>query len=111
MAARLRTATIDRDTNETKIKVALNLDGGELPQIKSNGASNGEETKSHASQNSKSQIIDVDCGIGFLDHMIHALAKHAGWSLWLRCKGDLHSMFDKASHTCLAANWLLTPML
>ncbi len=25
-----------------------------------------------------------------LDHMIHALAKHAGWSLRIRCKGDLH---------------------
>jgi imidazoleglycerol-phosphate dehydratase len=28
-----------------------------------------------------------------LDHMLHALAKHAGWSLALNCKGDLHSMF------------------
>jgi imidazoleglycerol phosphate dehydratase HisB len=26
-----------------------------------------------------------------LDHMLHALAKHAGWSLRIRCKGDLHS--------------------
>jgi imidazoleglycerol phosphate dehydratase HisB len=23
--------------------------------------------------------------------MIHALAKHAGWSLRIRCRGDLHS--------------------
>jgi imidazoleglycerol-phosphate dehydratase len=26
-----------------------------------------------------------------LDHMLHALAKHAGWSLALICEGDLHS--------------------
>jgi imidazoleglycerol phosphate dehydratase HisB len=25
--------------------------------------------------------------------MLHALAKHAGWSLALNCKGDLHSTF------------------
>jgi imidazoleglycerol-phosphate dehydratase len=28
-------------------------------------------------------------GIGFLDHMIHALAKHSGWSLRVRTLGDL----------------------
>jgi imidazoleglycerol-phosphate dehydratase len=45
----------------------------------------------HASQASKSQKIAVNTGIGFLDHMLHALAKHAGWSLALQCQGDLHS--------------------
>lgn len=45
---------------------------------------------SHATQSSTSQSITINTGIGFLDHMIHALSKHAGWSLSLRCIGDLH---------------------
>jgi imidazoleglycerol-phosphate dehydratase len=94
-----RTAAISRDTNETKVQISLNIDGGELepyPQSdfwdKIDRELNGSaEEKDHAAQKSKSQIISVDTGIGFLDHMIHALAKHAGWSLKVRCKGDLHS--------------------
>jgi len=35
------------------------------------------------------QIIDVSTGIGFLDHMYTALAKHSGMSLTMKCKGDL----------------------
>jgi imidazoleglycerol-phosphate dehydratase len=84
---KVRSAVINRDTNETKIQLALNLDGGSLEQITSE--ENGAD-KSHAAQASKSQTIDIDTGIGFLDHMIHALAKHSGWSLKLRCRGDLH---------------------
>ncbi|KAK5000250.1 imidazoleglycerol-phosphate dehydratase [Elasticomyces elasticus] len=86
-----RNASINRDTNETKIQLSLNLDGGALedPQSDNNDQQNGDG-KSHAAQTSKSQTIDIDSGIGFLDHMIHALAKHAGWSLRLRCRGDLH---------------------
>ncbi|KAI4842687.1 imidazole glycerol phosphate dehydratase [Aureobasidium sp. EXF-8845] len=83
----VRSAVINRDTNETKIQLAINLDGGSLEQIISED--NGAD-KSHAAQASKSQSIDIDTGIGFLDHMIHALAKHSGWSLKLRCRGDLH---------------------
>jgi imidazoleglycerol-phosphate dehydratase len=82
----VRSAVINRDTNETKIQLALNLDGGSLEAIDSEN----KEDKSHAAQTSKSQNIDIDTGIGFLDHMIHALAKHSGWSLKLRCRGDLH---------------------
>jgi imidazoleglycerol phosphate dehydratase HisB len=88
---KLRVASVTRNTNETKINLQLNIDGGALPQDDSN-TTNGTESKSHAAQNSKAQSIDVDTGIGFLDHMLHALAKHAGWSLRLRTKGDLHSM-------------------
>ncbi|GAB7347769.1 hypothetical protein MBLNU459_g5315t1 [Dothideomycetes sp. NU459] len=84
---RVRTATISRDTNETKIQLSLNLDGGAL---ESATESNGSEAKSHAAQASKSQEIDIDTGIGFLDHMLHAMAKHSGWSLRLRTRGDLH---------------------
>ncbi|KAJ3336392.1 imidazoleglycerol-phosphate dehydratase [Gonapodya sp. JEL0774] len=36
------------------------------------------------------QVIAVSTGIGFLDHMMEALAKHAKWSLDASCKGDLH---------------------
>jgi imidazoleglycerol phosphate dehydratase HisB len=41
----------------------------------------------------------IATGIGFLDHLIASLAHHAGWSLSLRCEGDLeiddhHSVED-----------------
>jgi len=62
---RQRVGKIERNTNETQIKVLLDLEG-------------------------KGDSIDVATGIGFLDHMIHALAKHAQFNLLLHCKGDLH---------------------
>lgn len=86
---RIRSAVITRDTNETKIALSLNLDGGALEEVPGMKSTNGEDAQ-HAAQASKSQTIDIDTGIGFLDHMIHAMAKHSGWSLWLRTKGDLH---------------------
>jgi len=58
-----RTVTIDRQTKETTIRGCLALDG---------------ERK-----------ISVATGIGFLDHMLTALAFHAGWDLELECGGDL----------------------
>ncbi|CAI2167723.1 2738_t:CDS:2 [Funneliformis geosporum] len=61
-----RTANFSRKTNETDINVAIHLD------------SVGNQT------------IEINSGIGFLNHMYHALAKHSGWSLTLTCKGDLH---------------------
>jgi imidazoleglycerol-phosphate dehydratase len=33
--------------------------------------------------------ISIQTGLGFLDHMIGSLAHHAGWSIEMRCKGDL----------------------
>ncbi len=57
-----RAATIERKTKETQISVALSLDGGE---------------------------IVIDTGIGFFDHMLHALAFYAGFGLQLTAKGDL----------------------
>lgn len=84
-----RWSAIARDTNETSIQLALNLDGGDFPpntDLQLLAAVDG-----HASQATKSQTITINTGIGFLDHMLHALAKHAGWSLALACKGDLHS--------------------
>ncbi len=58
-----RRASISRTTKETSIELSLNLDGS------------GE--------------VRVQTGIGFLDHMLHALAFHAGFDLELRCQGDL----------------------
>ena len=58
-----RKATIDRKTNETEISLTLELDG--------EGSS------------------DVRTGIGFLDHLLGALARHGRFNLELRCKGDL----------------------
>jgi imidazoleglycerol-phosphate dehydratase len=70
-----RTATLDRSTNETSIAVKLSLDG------------TGQCT--------------VSTGLPFLDHMLHALAKHGRFDLTLTCKGDLevddhHSVEDCA---------------
>lgn len=101
-----RTAFIERNTNETKIQVSLSLDGGPLvllpdsEHFPSSTTSNSsfyaapmpEQTEeTHASQDSPSQQIWVWTGIGFLDHLLHAIAKHSGWSLRLRSKGDLAS--------------------
>jgi imidazoleglycerol-phosphate dehydratase len=58
-----RWAKIARETLETRIAVELALDG-----------SGGSEVAS---------------GIGFLDHMLGALARHARFDLKLSCKGDL----------------------
>ncbi|EGP85083.1 unnamed protein product [Zymoseptoria tritici ST99CH_1A5] len=98
---RVRSAALARDTNETKIQMAINLDGGELPSTTDSSNTNGSE--GHATQSSKSQQISVNTGIGFLDHMLHALAKHSGWSLSILTKGDLHiDDHHTAEDTCIA---------
>ncbi|KAL4253845.1 Imidazoleglycerol-phosphate dehydratase [Abortiporus biennis] len=85
-----RTATISRKTNETQIEVSINLDCQP-------GTGNVQE-------------ISVSTGIGFLDHMYHALAKHSGMSLTMKCKGDLwiddHHTADKYLHL-LIISWLV----
>ncbi|MBA7507602.1 Histidine biosynthesis bifunctional protein HisB [subsurface metagenome] len=58
-----RSAIINRKTGETDIKVELSLDG---------------EGRS-----------DISTGIGFLNHMIHQIAKHSGVDLTIHVKGDL----------------------
>ncbi len=59
-----RTAVVERKTKETEIRLKLSLDG---------------EGKA-----------DIQTGIGFLDHMLTALTRHARIDLSLQCKGDLH---------------------
>jgi imidazoleglycerol-phosphate dehydratase len=102
-----RTVSISRITNETKIQVSLSLDGGVLLPYEENehfpAPASPEEAEAakrgiipdrdapHATQFTASQQITINTGIGFLDHMLHALAKHSGWSLAIRAKGDLYS--------------------
>mgnify|MGYP000280898804 CR=1 FL=1 len=58
----MRTAEITRKTNETDIRLSLNLDGQGESRIWS--------------------------GVGFLDHMLTLLARHGGMDLELTCTGD-----------------------
>ena len=96
-AAARRAAAVTRNTKETQIIVVLDIDGGEI-ELPDSAKVNGERKNKHAYQASKSQYIDIDTGIGFLDHMLHAWSKHAGWSLFLRTKGDLYSR-SKSLHS------------
>lgn len=94
-----RKALITRNTKETKIQLSLSLDGGPLDLLENNPEFDGSSQIStpaqgadtHASQITATQHIWIWTGVGFLDHMLHAWAKHAGWSLRLRSKGDLLS--------------------
>ena len=68
-----RKAGVKRATKETKIDLALSLDG--------KGSSS------------------LSTGVGFLDHMLELLAKHACWNLSVKAQGDLkvddhHTMED-----------------
>lgn len=58
-----RRATIERTTSETDVRVVVDLDGTGQARIST--------------------------GIGFLDHMLTALTRHAGLDIALACKGDL----------------------
>ncbi len=67
MTMKKRTSNIDRKTNETNISLSLNLDG--------------EGKRS------------VSTGIGFFDHMLDLLAKHALFDLEIKATGDTNVDF------------------
>lgn len=58
-----RTAEIERNTSETRIRARLNLDG--------------------------SGVSEIRTGIGFFDHMLKSFAKHGFFDLQLETAGDL----------------------
>ena len=58
-----RTAEVERTTNETDIRIAVNLDG--------TGAT------------------DVETGVPFFDHMLTAFGRHSLIDLTVRAKGDI----------------------
>jgi len=60
----MRQATVSRHTSETKITVELTLDG--------------------------TGRYDNQTGVGFFDHMLDQLARHAMMDMNVRCEGDLH---------------------
>lgn len=66
-----RTATIERTTGETNIRLTLNLDG--------------------------TGVSRISTGVGFYDHMLTAWSKHGLFDLEVACTGDLHI---DAHHTC-----------
>lgn len=98
----MRSSTVIRNTNETKIQIALSLDGGSVSLEKSLFETRTNE-EAHAAQASVSQVINVQTGVGFLDHMLHALAKHSGWSLIIECIGDLHIDDHHTAEDCAIA--------
>ena len=63
----MRKATVERNTNETKISASVDLDG----------------TGSYS----------VATGIGFLDHMLEQLSRHSLIDLVVKAEGDLHIDF------------------
>jgi len=60
----VRKSLVERETKETRIAMELDLDG--------------------------SGKVDIDTGIGFLDHMLTLLAFHGNFDLKIICKGDLN---------------------
>ena len=59
-----RTAKINRNTNETKISVSINLDG--------------------------TGTYKINTGIGFFDHMLEQLSRHSLIDMEIKADGDLH---------------------
>lgn len=79
-----RSASVARVTNETSIQIGLSLDGGPV------ALKELILDKQYEAVAADAQMIHIHTGIGFLDHMLHALAKHGGWLLVVECIGDLH---------------------
>ena len=45
-------------------------------------------------------IANIQTGIGFFDHMLQSLCKHASWNLTLECKGDLEVDYHHSVEDC-----------
>lgn len=73
-----RLSTVERNTNETKITVKINLDG--------------------------QGIGNIQTGLPFFDHMIEQLSKHSLIDIDLKCDGDLHI---DSHHTVEDIGWAL----
>ena len=73
-----RVSTVERNTNETKITVKINLDGQGIGNIKT--------------------------GLPFFDHMIEQLSKHSLIDIDLKCDGDLQI---DSHHTVEDIGWAL----
>lgn len=74
---RLRATELTRTTRETEVTLALSLDG--------------------------TGRAEIATGIGFLDHMLTALAHHARFDLALSCRGDLHVDDHHTAEDCALA--------
>ena len=72
-----RTVELTRDTLETQIRLRLCVDG--------------------------SGQADLQTGLPFLDHLLHALVRHARFDLSLRCQGDLHIDDHHSAEDCAIA--------
>ncbi len=72
-----RTAAADRATRETSVHVQLTLEG--------------------------SGTTDIRTGIGFLDHLLDSLGRHARFDLTLECRGDLHVDDHHTAEDCALA--------
>ncbi len=72
-----RTATVTRTTRETSIRVTLDLDGIGKTAVKT--------------------------GIGFLDHLLDALGRHARFDMALTCEGDLQVDDHHTAEDCALA--------
>ncbi|ODV63725.1 imidazoleglycerol-phosphate dehydratase HIS3 [Ascoidea rubescens DSM 1968] len=88
-----RFAAVKRVTNETSIQIVLDIDGGPITVeesiFKGDKKINYGELIQKSSSSGSTQFIYINTGLGFLDHMLSALSKHAGWSIVIECIGDL----------------------
>jgi imidazoleglycerol-phosphate dehydratase len=64
MSGSTRTATIERETRETRVRLDLSLEGGE---------------------------VVASTGVGFLDHMLELLGRHGRLGLAVKASGDLET--------------------
>lgn len=70
----MRYAEVNRKTSETDIQIKLTLEG--------------------------SGRYDVKSGSGFFDHMLEQFARHGGFDIYLRCKGDTGVDFHHSAEDC-----------